>query len=362
MKILITNHGLIHRSGTELYVRDLTAALIGRGHTIYLYSPMLGRIAEECRALGAAVTDNICGFHSTPDIIHGHHHHTVIAAALRFPTTPIVYVCHGVTPWQEKPLRLSTIKKYVAVSNLTRAHISETTGVEIRDIELVSNFVNVHKFKKKKSIPRLPKKALLFGNHWNVESSQYNSIKKACERFGISSVDSIGLESRKITARPEAELTNYDIVFAVGRSAIEAMATGCGVILADLNGIGGLVTSTNFDSLRSMNFGLEATRNNLLTMDSVYKNLALYDREETENVARRVRSELDENLAVSRWESIYAAAIKSPETDFAEVTEGVVSYIHQLNAQLEERYRLRTIFFHTLRKIASILPFTYLWM
>jgi glycosyltransferase involved in cell wall biosynthesis len=362
MKILITNHGLVHRSGTELYVRDLTAALIARGHTIYIYSPMLGRIAEECRALGAAVTDNISELEPTPDIIHGHHHHTVIAAALRFPTTPIVYVCHGVTPWQEKPLRLSTIKKYVAVSNLTRTRIAQTTGIDIQEVELVSNFVNLKKFKKKRSTSHLPKKALLFGNHWNVESTQYNYIKKACERFGISSVDSIGLESGKITARPEAELTNYDIVFAVGRSAIEAMATGCAVILADLNGIGGLVTSSNFDSLLSMNFGLEATRNNLLTVNSVYANLILYNRKEAEKVATRVRLELDENLAVSKWESIYASVIQSPETDFAGVTEGVVAYIDQLNTQLNERYRFRTILFHTLKKLASVLPFIYFWI
>ena len=179
--------------------------------------------------------------------------------------------------------------------------------------------------------------------------------------LGYRRLNSIGIESKKVTSRPDAELPNYDIVFAVGRSAIEAMATGCGVILADLNGIGGLVTSSNFDSLRSMNFGLEATRNNVLTVDSVYKNLTLYDRGETEHVARRVRSELDENSAVSRWEAIYADAIKSPETDFAKVTEGVVSYIHQLNSQLNERYRFRTILFHTLKKIASIFPFIYLW-
>lgn len=361
MKILITNHGLVHRGGTELYVRDLTAALISRGHTIYLYSPMLGRIAEECRGLGASVTDDICELGAAPDVIHGHHHHTVIAAALRFPTTPIVYVCHGVTPWQEKPLRLSTIKKYVAVSNLTRARISEIAGIDIQDVELVSNFVNVHKFKKRKSISHLPKKALLFGNHWEVGSNQYNRIRKACERFGILSVDLIGLESKKVTSRPEAELPNYDIVFAVGRSAIEAMAIGCGVILADLNGIGGLVTSSNFDSLRSMNFGLEATRNNALTSESVYANLTLYNRAEAEKVATRVRIDLDETLAISRWEAIYADVIKSTEKGFAEVTGDVVSYIHQLNSQLNERYRFRTILFHTLKKIASMLPFIHLW-
>jgi len=42
--------------------------------------------------------------------------------------------------------------------------------------------------------------------------------------------------------QPEEVLPNYDLVFAVGRAAIEAMAIGCAVIVADAYGLGGLVT------------------------------------------------------------------------------------------------------------------------
>jgi hypothetical protein len=312
MKILITNHALASRRGTELFVRDLTAALFRGGNTVYVYSPNLGTIAEECRAFGATVTDNISKLNVIPDVIHGHHYSAVAAAALRFPSTPIVYVCHGVFPPQEWPIKLPTIKRYVAVSNLTRARISEVTGIDIQDIEILSNFVDLSRFRNQRTLPDTPKKALLFGNYWKTDSKEYNAIEEGCRRYGISSIDVRG-ESEKIAVQPELELPNYDIVFAVGRSAIEAMTAGAAVILADVYGIGGMVMPSNFDSLRSMNFALEATRKNLLTVDSVYTNLLMYNRAGMGIVTKRARSELNLDLAVSKWKEIYIDAINSPK-------------------------------------------------
>jgi len=312
MKILITNQALAYRRGTELFVRDLASALIRSNHTVYVYSPILGTIAEECRAFGATVIDNVNTLNVIPDVIHGHHASTVIAAALRFPSTPIVYVCHGVLPLEEYPIKLSAIKKYCAVSNLTRARISEATGVDIQDIEIQSNFVDLNRFQNQRTLPTTPKKALLFGNNWKFGSKEYNAIEAGCRRYGISSIDVRG-ESEKIAVRPELELPSYDIVFAVGRSAIEAMAAGSAVMLADIYGIGGMVMPSNFGSFRSMNFALEATRKNLLTADSVYTNLLMYNRTEIATVTKRVRSELNLDLAVSRWIEIYTDAISSPK-------------------------------------------------
>ena len=45
--------------------------------------------------------------------------------------------------------------------------------------------------------------------------------------------------------RPEAILGDYDLVFAKARAAMEAMATGCAVILCDRVGAGPLVCRAN---------------------------------------------------------------------------------------------------------------------
>jgi len=308
MKILITNHELAHRRGTESFARDLAGALVREGHTVYIYSPVLGSVAEECGAIGAVVVDDLSKLAAVPDVIHGHHYRPVIAAALRFPSVPIVYLCHGVFPPQELPIRLPAIRKYVGVSNLTRARISEATGIHLERIEIIPNFVDLTKFKHQRVLPDSPKKILLFGNYWKIDSDEYHAIAAACGRYGKLSIDIRG-ESERNVIKPELELANYDVVFAVGRSAIEAMASGSAVILADLHGIGGMVTPSNFDSLRSMNFALEATRKNLLTADAVYKTLLMYDRAQTEIVTSRVRSELNLDLAVLRWKQIYQDAI-----------------------------------------------------
>jgi len=43
----------------------------------------------------------------------------------------------------------------------------------------------------------------------------------------------------------------YDVVFAKGRSAIEALACGCAVVVADYSRFAGLVTTKTLDHLRT---------------------------------------------------------------------------------------------------------------
>jgi hypothetical protein len=59
------------------------------------------------------------------------------------------------------------------------------------------------------------------------------------------------------TADPQMLLPNYDLVFGLGRSAMEAMATGTAVVLWGLEGLGGFVHRGNFETLLSRNFGRE---------------------------------------------------------------------------------------------------------
>lgn len=311
MKVLITNYALASRAGTELYVRDLTGALIRAGDSVTIYSPSLGPIANECRALGAFVTDRIRAVRQVPDVIHGHHYRPLIDATVRFPRTPIVYFCHGIYPPEDFPVKLRTIKKYVGVSRLTRARIADEAGISLDDISIVPNFVDLERFRNERSLPPKPSKALLFGNYWRSDSYEYELIVKVCGRAGISTIDIRGNHGT-ISTSPETELPNYDVVFAVGRAAIEAMASGCAVVLVDLHGIGGMVTPSNFAKLRNMNFALEATRGNPLSAERLYTNLLKYSRSDAKAVTTRVRSELSVESAAANIRQLYLDALKSP--------------------------------------------------
>ena len=81
-------------------------------------------------------------------------------------------------------------------------------------------------------------------------------VRLACTWAGISLFDVIGAPHQNATDVPEKVLPQYDLVFAKGRTALEALAVGCSVIV--WNGEGGcgpLVTAAEFDHLRRWNFG-----------------------------------------------------------------------------------------------------------
>ena len=103
LRILVTNTWLDARAGSELYVRDLATALLARGHTPIVYSPVLGEVAREIRAATIPVVDDLGALGAPPDVIHGHHLLETMTALLRFPGVPAVSVCHGWLPWQEAP-------------------------------------------------------------------------------------------------------------------------------------------------------------------------------------------------------------------------------------------------------------------
>lgn len=98
IRILISNHGLNHRGGSELYVRDIAIRLKRRGRHPVAYSPSLGAVAEDLRRAGVPTIDNLRLLTEEPDVIHGHHHFDAAAAALRFPRSPGIHVCHGWVP------------------------------------------------------------------------------------------------------------------------------------------------------------------------------------------------------------------------------------------------------------------------
>ena len=102
MRVLITNLAMHSRSGTEAYVRDLALGLLRRGHTPIVYSPSLGKIAGEIRAHTVPVVDNLEALGCKPDVIHGHHLHETITALLRFPKTPVLWLCHDWAAWHDR--------------------------------------------------------------------------------------------------------------------------------------------------------------------------------------------------------------------------------------------------------------------
>src|SRR5690606_10549363 len=120
-------------------------------------------------------------------------------------------------------------------------------------VHLRPNAVDLARFRARGPLPLRPARALLFSNYAR-EDTHLPVVREACARAGLPR-DVIGAGAGRAVAAPETILGDYDLVFAKGRSALEALAVGAAVVLCDFRGIGPMVTSANLDALRLANLG-----------------------------------------------------------------------------------------------------------
>ena len=303
LRVLLTCRDLALRGGSQLYTRDVAAALRELGHTPIVFSQRLGRVADELRAEGVAVIDSLDLLGEAPSVIHGQHHLEAMAAMLRFPAVPAIFVCHGWLPWQEAPPSFPSIGRYVAVDALRRDRLVFEHGIAESDVEILPNFVEVARFRPRPALPKRPARALLFSNQATADGALAAAVRKASSDLGVA-LDVAGDASGNPLARPEDSLSRYDLVFARGRSAMEAMATGSAVVLCDIEGCGPMVDPSNFDALRAMNFGLSALAEPA-SSEALRSRIGRFDPDGAALVSRRVRDECDRGPVVRRLVEIY---------------------------------------------------------
>jgi hypothetical protein len=311
LRVLITNNTLADRAGTELYVRDLALALLDRGHRPTALSAHLGTVAAELRTASVPVIDRPEALGEPPDIIHGHHHVDTLIALAHFPDVPAVYVCHGWAPWEEHPPLFGRIRRYLAVDEACRDRVVCENGVPPGRVELLLNFVDLRRFQRRGPLPQRPRRALLLANTAR-EDTYLPAVREACARAGVA-LDVYGLGVGRPLERPEAAMGQYDLVFAKGRAALEALAVGAAVILCDLEGGGPLVRSERYDELRRQNFGLRALRRPH-TPEHYEAEVRRYDADDAAALCTRIRSEADREVVIDRLVAIYHEVIAEHRT------------------------------------------------
>lgn len=312
LRILITNHFLRGRTGSELYVCELATNLLRRGHKPIVYSPQLGHTARELRAATVPVVDNLDAIGSAPYLIHGQHHVETMSALLRFPNTPAVFFCHGWLPFEETPPKHPRILRYVAVDDTCHDRLVSESGIAEERVEVILNSVDLGQFLQRTPLPAQPARALVFSNNAK-ETTHLGAIREACHRRGLS-VDVIGLDAGNVASRPQDVLGQYDIVFAKGRCALEAMAVGSAVIVCDFMGTGPMVTTSEFDRLRRLNFGIRACREKI-DAGVLEKEIGRYDPADAATVSQRIRSTAGRDSAIDQIVATYEEVISEFEAD-----------------------------------------------
>lgn len=306
LRILITNHFLRARTGSELYVCELATSLLRRGHTPIVYSPQLGHTARELRKATVPVVDNLDAIGTQPDLIHAQHHVETMSALLRFPNTPAVFFCHGWLPWEETPPKHPRILRYVAVDDTCLDRLVSESGIPEERVSVILNSVDLEQFLPRSPLPEKPARALVFSNGAK-ESTHLGAVREACLRQGLT-LDVIGANAGNVAARPQEILGRYDIVFAKARCALEAMAIGNAVVLCDIVGVGPMVKTGELDRLRRLNFGVRALRGRI-DAGVLEEEIARYDPADAAEVSQRIRATAGRDAAINQIIALYEEVI-----------------------------------------------------
>ena len=311
LRVLITNNAVRGRTGSELYVRDVALGLLARGHTPVVYTPRAGELARELRGETVPVVEDLAQLGAPPDIIHGQHHVETMTALLHFTDSPAVFFCHGWLPWDEMPPRFPRILRYVAVDDTCRDRLLWEHAVPAERVRVQLNFVDLERFRPRGPLPARPARALVFSNYAS-EETHLGAAREACARAGIA-LDVVGQKAGRVAAEPEKVLGGYDLVFAKGRCALEALAVGAAVVLCDAVGSGPLVTTGELPRLRRLNFGVRALAGDLRP-ETLAAEISRYDPRDAAEVSRHIRATADRGRAVDEVVELYREVVAEYRT------------------------------------------------
>jgi glycosyltransferase involved in cell wall biosynthesis len=337
LRVLLAHYSFKVRGGAELYLRDLAIGLMKRGHLPIVFSPESGDVAREIRALTIPVIDDLKQLADPPDVIHGQDHLSTVRSLLHFPGVPAVFVCHGWVAWQAAPPQFPRIHTYVAVDYTSRDRLICEHGIPADRVRVQLNFVDLQRFAPRGTLPARPMRALVFSNY-ATETRAVAAMREACARTGIA-LDVVGEGVGRPCPSPEDLLGEYDLVFAKGRSALEAAAVGTAVVLCDVFGLGSMITMADFDRLRAFNFGLRSLQS-AISAESIAHEIARYDPIDALRVSQRVRAEADLESAIDRMIQLYeeAADQHGVVTDEAQDRRAAAEYLKWLEPFMRDMW------------------------
>lgn len=307
MRVLITNNRLDLRGGAEMFVRDLARGLQARGHSVLAYSSDLGQVERLLESDPVAVTTDLEHLAFRPDIIHAQHHLDAMTALGALPGVPALYHCHGAV-WRECAPKHPRIYHYLAVSRTLAERMMVEANIAEADITVWLNCADLARFRTVRNPPHKPARALFFNGHHCPDSETVGAIRSAAARRGLE-LDFAGFHFGQRLEQPETTLPNYDIVFASGKSAIDALACGCAVIVLGRTSCGEMVCSENYDRFREVNFSI-AVNSSPPSVEEIEAQINRFSAADCALVTERLRREADLGPAIEKLVGIYERVIE----------------------------------------------------
>ncbi len=225
LRVLLTNHHLLEPAGSETFTLTLASRLVARGHRVTVYSKFVETMEDALRRAGASVVSDLDAVkQETFDVAHVHHNVGAMEVRFTFPDLPIVFLSHGVLPFLESaPAVDPGIARFLAVSEEVRDRLA-ADGVPEGRLSIFRNLVDEARFAPGPPLPERPRRALVLSHR--LDDGTARAIRDGCRAAGVSCFFA---GRRFVPVPPEdlpALLRDADVVFSLGRGAIEAMLAG----------------------------------------------------------------------------------------------------------------------------------------
>jgi len=253
MNILLATNHLFAFTGSEITLYTIAKFLKEKGHDVFVFAKYVdpGFIGV-FKGIAPVFTDlhQIQDHHY--DAAYVQHHTAALEVRHHFPDLPIVLASLGVLPFLEQPPIVDlNISRYLAISEEVKANLM-SKGIPEDTITFFRNIVDSEKFCPHREIAKVPRSAIIYS--YRIDNKTVATIQQACE--------TIGIQCSRIGEKPgllhqddvAAKLNQADIVFTLGRGAIETMMCGKIPIIYDYLGGDGMVTPHNIHELMRCNF------------------------------------------------------------------------------------------------------------
>jgi hypothetical protein len=306
MRVLMTTNQLASWTGAELYVADVALDLHRRGHDVAVHVVVAGPLARQLEGQGIRILRRPTHGAWRPDVIHAQGNIGTRAALANHPGVPILFVCHTHDQWTQFISAHPSIRRYAGVSRVCTEALLRS-GTPLERTVLLPNFVDTTVFSRRSPLPSRPQRAVMFSN-FARPGGYLDVVEAACSRLGLP-LDHIGAGTGTASSAPQELLPRYDVVFAKGRAAMEALAVGCAVVLCDFAGVGPMVTLSDFDRLREANFGFAALTRPHET-DVLVDEIQRYEAADASLVCDRIREDASLERYLDEIETLYRALVE----------------------------------------------------
>src|SRR4051794_4792588 len=182
MRIVLFTSQLWNLSGGEVNVRDWALGLKRRGHTVLIYTPIPGPLAERLRAAGIPVVADPSLIGDPPEIMFGSGINDVVALVARFPQVPVVQITQQWDSWAAFPCRVPQVIFHVAVSEFLADMLVNEFGVPRERVKLVHNAVDLARVKPRQAaLSEKPRNGIAFAK---MDAGSIEAVLAACAERG----------------------------------------------------------------------------------------------------------------------------------------------------------------------------------